>query len=625
VLSAADIGILAAMEDVLSGAAAREPAPEFAAATPQPPASGPRGSHWLDDLSESPLSVMILLAVGTLLFIVNLGGYPLYTKGEPREAVVISDMVRGGGVILPLRDGVEIPSKPPLMHWLAAILSLIASGVSEWTVRMPSALFAIGGMLVCYFYMRRLFNDRAALLSALILGTTTQYLQAGTGARVDMTLTFFMEAGFFEFLMIAEGLTKRRMTLYLVLAAAVLAKGPVGVILPGLVALVWMAVTRRWDVIKKMRIWRGTALVVAIAGGWYVAATIVGGMPFVHKQILAENLFRFFHDKAFHEGHAHPFYYMEAALLVGFMPWALMLPVVMIQAARHPRPQDRRLTYLLVWFATVLVFYNVPQSKRGVYLLALYPALAGLLGIYVDEMARAPQFVTRWLRRLRQIGAVAFIVTGTVAMAGLLLLAFTPPTMAAIFKPFGITDYDFVPQLELAAAAHPFMAMGLCVALFGIGVFLAREANSVERLSASVVGAVVCVALAANLVVLPALANTLTLKPFTREAMRIVGHHSVGYMGALNYDVAFYSNRNMPIASIWHGARPEFLIAWREDFMRLPPSIRSQFHVVLLSHPTDLDGSGGMVLLQSEPRGSNGPANPAPPSGTGKQPRQYNV
>jgi Dolichyl-phosphate-mannose-protein mannosyltransferase len=621
VLSAPHIAILSAMEDALSGAAAREPASQSAAAPAEPPASGPRGAHWLDDLSESPLSILILLGVGTLLFFVNLGGYPLYTKGEPREAVVISDMVRGGGVILPLRDGVEIPSKPPLMHWLAALLSLIAGGVSEWTVRMPSALFAIGGMLVCYFYMRRLFNDRAAFLAALVLGTTAQYLQAGTGARVDMALTFFMEVGFFEFLMIAEGLTKRRMTLYLVLAAAVLAKGPVGVLLPGLVALVWMAVARRWDVIRKMRIWRGAALVAVIAGGWYVAATIVGGMPFVHKQIFAENLFRFFHDSAFHEGHAHPFFYMEGALLVGFMPWALMLPLVMLQAARHPRPRDQRLTYLLVWFATVLVFYNLPQSKRGVYLLALYPALAGLLGIYLDEIARAPRFVARWVRGLRQIGAVAFIVTGVVAMAGLAILAFTPHTMLAIFKPFGITDYDFVPQLELAAAAHPFIAMALCVALFGIGVFLAREENSVERLGASVVGAVVCIALAANLVVLPALANTLTLKPFTREALHIVGHHTVGYMGALNYDVAFYSNRNMPIVSIWNGPRPDFLIAWRMDYMRLPPSIRSQLSAVLLSHPTELDGSGGMVLLRCEPSGSTAPG---PPS-TGGKPRQFSV
>ena len=44
--------------------------------------------------------------------------------------------------------------------------------------------------------MRRLFDDRVGFLTALILGTTAQYLQAGSGARGDMTLTFFLEIAF---------------------------------------------------------------------------------------------------------------------------------------------------------------------------------------------------------------------------------------------------------------------------------------------------------------------------------------------------------------------------------------------------------------------------------------------
>src|SRR5579872_6144494 len=83
----------------------------------------------LEFLSSLPVAIPLIFALGMLLFIVNLGGAPLYTKGEPREAVTVFDIVHGGGVILPMRAGVEIPSKPLLMHWLAAIVSLIAGGV----------------------------------------------------------------------------------------------------------------------------------------------------------------------------------------------------------------------------------------------------------------------------------------------------------------------------------------------------------------------------------------------------------------------------------------------------------------------------------------------------------------
>ena len=150
--------------------------------------------------------------IGTLLFIVNLGGAPIYTKGEAREAVTVFDIVHGGGVILPLRAGVEIPSKPLMMHWLAALISLAAGGVSAWTVRLPSALLAIAGALATYLYVRRLFEARGALLASLILLTSVQYLQAGTGSRVDMTLTFFLTIALFEFLLVAEGL--RTQTLF---------------------------------------------------------------------------------------------------------------------------------------------------------------------------------------------------------------------------------------------------------------------------------------------------------------------------------------------------------------------------------------------------------------------------
>src|SRR5580658_7331322 len=183
-------------------------------------------SMWFDNLARPTVAIPLLLVFSALIFGTNLGGYPLYTKGEPREAVTVLAMVSGGGVILPMRAGVELPSKPLLMHWLAALLSMLAGGISEWTIRLPSAIFASAGVLACYHYARRLFENRNALLAALILATSILYLQTGTGARVDMTLSFFMEVAFFEFISIGEGFTHRRTLLYVAIAMAVLAKGP---------------------------------------------------------------------------------------------------------------------------------------------------------------------------------------------------------------------------------------------------------------------------------------------------------------------------------------------------------------------------------------------------------------
>src|SRR3984893_16810607 len=326
------------MEHAAPGAI--EPTSALEPPSPPPDEAGTPGLAWFSDLAEPPLAILVLTLLGAALFLINLGAYPFYTKGEPREAVIVFNMLHGGGFLLPLRAGIEVPSKPLLMHWMAAIVSFIAGGVNEWTVRLPSALFAIGGMLAAYLYVRRLFDNRIAFLAALILGTTVQYLEAGSGARVDMTLTFFMEIALFEFILIAEGLTARRITMYFAIAMAV----------------VWIAIEGRWELLRELRLGRGAALVALLAGGWYLAATVAGGMPFVHKQLLAENLFRFVRDNDFHQGHAHPFYYMEGALMAGFMPWSPLLLIVFVQAARRPRQMDPRLSYVMVWFVVVLLF-----------------------------------------------------------------------------------------------------------------------------------------------------------------------------------------------------------------------------------------------------------------------------
>jgi 4-amino-4-deoxy-L-arabinose transferase-like glycosyltransferase len=584
-------------------------APEAGAGTAI--AHGPGYPRWFAAFAAPRVALPVLAVFGLLLFIVNLGGYPLYTKGEPREAVTVYDIVHGGGVILPMRAGVEIPSKPLMMHWLAALASVAAGRVNEWTVRLPTGLLAIAGILICYLYVRRLFDDESAILSALILGTTFQYLQAGTGARVDMTLTFFMEAAFFEFIMIAEGLTSRRMLLYVCIACAVLTKGPIGLLLPGLVALVWIALERRWSVLGEMKLFRGAALVAVLAGGWYALATMVGGRAFVDKQMLAENFFRFFHDRAFHEGHAHPFYYMELALMAGFMPWTPAIPAAVLQFVRRPRPVTPRLKYLFVWFAAVLIFYNLPQSKRGVYLLALYPALAALTGIMLSGALSNRDAVARWIAVLSAAGGAIFAVVGAAGLAALTMLYLGAAPLHSLLGLADVTAAGFVPALRSAAFAYPAVSVIIPAALIAIGVYLVRSRPLAEKMVIGVAAGFACIALAVKIVAEPAIANTLSLKHFTAEAMKAVDGDSAGYLFVLNYDVAFYSGRDMPIVSAFGSNGPEYLIGWRHFYESMRPEDRKRFAVVLKSGPTELDGGDAMVLLKRVGALPGKSANPA--------------
>ena len=85
----------------------------------------------------------------------GLGRVPFYTKGEPREAVQVWEEVHGGEWVLPMRNGHDLPSKPPLFHWLAGISSLAFGGVDEFSVRFPSAALATAFDYGAVFYARR--------------------------------------------------------------------------------------------------------------------------------------------------------------------------------------------------------------------------------------------------------------------------------------------------------------------------------------------------------------------------------------------------------------------------------------------------------------------------------------
>ncbi len=564
-----------------------------------PPSDSVGGRTWFDALARPRAALPILLGLGLMLFIVNLGGYPLYTKGEPREAVIVLDMVKGGGLILPMRAGVELPSKPPMMHWMAAALSVLMGRVDEWTVRLPSAALAVLGMIICYLYVRRMFDDRSAMLSALMLGTTMQYLQAGSGARVDMTLTFFMEIAFFEFLMIAEGLTTRRLLLYFALGAAVLSKGPVGLALPAGVAAIWILIERRFDLLGRLKLVQGAGVVCLLAGGWYFAAAWVGGASFFRKQILMENVFTFLHSRQLSGGHAHPFYYVELALLAGFFPWSIFIPGLAVLFRRKSYASNPRVHYLIVWIATVLLFYNLAHSKRGVYLLALYPALSAATALFIADEIDRSRSRPRWLDAV-SIAAGAFFLAATVAgLLGFAALKLWPSMLARLLTLFGLRVAGFLPNLTMRV--HAVSALMILAAIAALGIYLWRLRPRIEAVIAAMAGGVACLTLAANLFVVPAIADSLTLKQFAREAAGIIDGHSVAYIGGLNYDFAFYSGMTIPIVAKADDASSDYLLVWADTYPLISPAARGNLTIVLRSQPTDLDGSGGMMLLKRTP------------------------
>jgi 4-amino-4-deoxy-L-arabinose transferase-like glycosyltransferase len=332
------------------------------------------------------LHLLILGCVCGIVFFANLGRIPFYDKGEPREALVVRDIVLNGNWIFPLKLEQQIPSKPPLFHWVGALTSLIWQGMTETTVRFPSALFASLGVFVVYYLGKRLYDSLTGLFAGLILATFVVYQTAGVEARVDMTLTFWLTLTLVLFYGIYQGFLKNVLWEYAFFLAAgisVLAKGPVSLVLCALVVGVFLAARKRWDMLWKLALHPGVILTVTVFSLWYGSALWMGGEKFFGLQFIKENFARFFVYGEGGTGHQKPPYYFIYYLFTLGLPWTILLPFGFIGYFRWNDFKDDRSLFLGIWVAVVFVFFSLSAGKRPPYILPLYPPLALLIAFMI--------------------------------------------------------------------------------------------------------------------------------------------------------------------------------------------------------------------------------------------------
>jgi len=573
------------------------------AASAAPAAPERRAAQWALVIAYA----LLIIAVWAVLQLWGLGKAPFHTKGEPREGLVVWEMTHGGGWILPKRNGHELPSKPPLFHWLAALVSLAHGATDEWSIRLPSAALSLAGLLGVFATGGALWNPRAGLCSALVLMTTFEWARAATNGRVDMALTFGLEVAFLSLLFFLRSRAAVWLApLYAGITLAVLGKGPVGAALPGLVGLAMVILLRDARLLREMRLGYGALTVAAGAGSWYALALLFGGLAFFRKQVLAENVFTFLQSAAFGGGHRHGAGYLIGALALGLLPWSLFVPGVAARlwrtraslSVRDPR------VYLLVWIAVVLGFYSIAASKRSVYLLALYPAVALLFGWWWDEQSRAPAVAGRWVMRL--IALCAWMVLGTVLLVllfvlvesvGVPLCALVQRGLPVHAQPFAAIASDTIrgaPHTLLAAIAVAAAASYACVRV-------ARRAQWLA-LCTRIVVVFAAVMVAARQVVLPGIARALTSRNFIHDVRQLVPPGELSFFGALDYQAIFYWQGHIPrYQGPWPPSAPRYLLMEAGEWERVRDSVREQYERVAVPNDAKHDALRHLVLIRRVP------------------------
>ena len=400
------------------------------------------------------LSLLWLCAIAWVGFLWNLGNIGLVDETEPLFAEAARQMTLTGDWITPYFNGETRFDKPPLIYWLMAV-AYRTLGVNEWAVRLPSALCAIGLTCLGFYTLQQFThskeegssatstvrdltdvrkkeevrwkpeeeteNNNSKLktprlplffstpwIGAALIALNPQTIAWGRTGVSDMLLVgcmcsallaFFLgytleeqrEPAEFSTVSASRFPNKWYLTFYVLIALAILAKGPVGIVVPALIVgcfgLYLGNFRQLW---REMRPVSGILIILAIALPWYIFVILANGQTYIDSFFGYHNFQRF---TGVVNKHSAPWYFYFFVVLVGFAPWSIYLPVAIARTRfwqrsywrRQPRSAQLSL-FALFWFGCIFGFFTIAVTKLPSYVLPLIPAAAILVTLLWSDI-----------------------------------------------------------------------------------------------------------------------------------------------------------------------------------------------------------------------------------------------
>ncbi len=362
------------------------------------------------------LSLCSLCLCGSFLIFYHLGDRDLWASHEARAAQDAQRILDDGDWSLPrlFDDQVEL-QKPPLYYWLAAAAGWLRGGTMDAVAeRLPAAIAGMVAVLGVFGFLAGRGRMLAGLLASLILATAQHFTWISRTGRIDVPLTVAVAAAILCLWsarrpdLAAGRAFAWNLAGYLAIAAGILLKGPIALVLPLAVVSINAAFTRE-KVFSRSLCW-GLPLVLAVAGPWFVVAHLRTHGEFTR-------VFFWYHHVQRATGGAaalasHPWWFYGPRLAFDFLPWSPLLALAGWWTLRRRSNERDAIGRLgLVWLVTVVLLLSASRFKRADYLLPAYPGAAIWLGCSGERLFQAWRSPNRarWLA-LGVTGSVAGVV-----------------------------------------------------------------------------------------------------------------------------------------------------------------------------------------------------------------------
>lgn len=350
--------------------------------------------------------VLALLTAFAVLYFIGLDRYGLFDVDEAIFSQASAEMIESENYITPSYNGEPRYHKPPMIYWLQS-LSMKYFDIGALGARLPSALLAFLTMVSFYILLEGItHNGRKALITTAILGLNLSFLVLARAAVADMALIFFSLTATMLIMGNIFSVENRVMPSIIagfLLAGALLAKGPVGIMIPavavGSTVLFYGSFKHN---LKRLNIVVTLFAMIVAFVPWAKMAFDQHGVDYFNEFILKHNLERYI--GGFGNSHSQSGFYYIGVLLVGFFPWVLLLPSAIWQVIcqfgkifKSDNPENVLPLIGLIWLITIVAFFSFSATKLAHYIVPALPGAALLIGWRLDQIKKKPLGVVNLL------------------------------------------------------------------------------------------------------------------------------------------------------------------------------------------------------------------------------------
>jgi 4-amino-4-deoxy-L-arabinose transferase-like glycosyltransferase len=349
--------------------------------------------------------LLCLVCVAVLL--VNLSGADFFEPDEGRNAEKAREILLLNDWVTPHENFLPVLDKPMFFYWLVAV-SYKIFGVGELAARLPSTVFALGCLFLVYRFAHQWWGSWEALWSVLILLTSVEFFLLARIVRSDMTLTFCVTlalCSFYSAMHTEDEKAKKLhcLIMYGALGAGTLVKGLIGLVIPGMVFFVYLLLTNKWSILRRLHLLPGALLFLVIVTPWYL--WVDARNPGYLRYYFWDDHFARYLTDAFDR--TERWFYFFPVVAVGFLPWSLFLPLVVKDSWEK---FDDKNIFLILWAVLPFLFFSASNSKLAHYVLPIYPALAILTGRMITGFFNKRQSRARWVFYLPWILLAGFVL-----------------------------------------------------------------------------------------------------------------------------------------------------------------------------------------------------------------------